>query len=603
MVHHRKIPVLTIAALITCAFPARVTASKLALSFGVESFGQAATGQSPNFPVPTAVPQGTQVRISSGSNNMETLSEALEQGFEGAYIGSKVGVEAKTTDQAIQDVLNDNADFAAISRPLTAAEIAQGLEAIALQRPKIAIVVDQSNPFSQSLTGSQFAQIFRGEINDWAEVGGTSRPIKLVDRSADSEVRQSLQPYPVFVSAPFEAAADATTLQPDTTEALAAALGQDGIGYVLASELTSQPSLKALQLHKTLPTDPRYPFSQPYSLVYARGAASPAVAAFLGYATGQPGQAVVADVDFSGSVLETSSPPVAASPDSISPAAGADDTADISENPPSETLNADAPLVDVEGRLINSSGFLINEEGDLVDENGSLLATGAGGVLGAGVDPDSIEGSDAESDYTEEGIGEQPGGIEDQTAERGRWWWLLLPLAGLALLIWAAGKSSREEEIGYIADANTDTGVTSDLDNRIVSAFENDTFESDSSTDISHSSVLATSVTANSVSASSVLDGGETSVSTEHTADISTADVSTADINTVDMSRIDADINNIDIDDDRDEAPPTETVIQVAGEGSNDDDWLQRAKQRINEATEQMKQTAAEIRDDATERR
>ena len=32
-------------------------------------------------------------------------------------------------------------------------------------------------------------------------------------------------------------------------------------------------------------------------------------------------------------------------------------------------------------------------------------------------------------------------------------------------------------------------------------------------------------------------------------------------------------------------------------------DWLQRAKQRINEATEQTKQTAAEIEDDATRER
>ncbi len=36
---------------------------------------------------------------------------------------------------------------------------------------------------------------------------------------------------------------------------------------------------------------------------------------------------------------------------------------------------------------------------------------------------------------------------------------------------------------------------------------------------------------------------------------------------------------------------------------SDDEDWLQRAKQRINAATEQMKQTAAEIKDDDVEKR
>ncbi len=397
---------LTIAALIACAIPARVAASELALPLSIQTaiaqiaIAHFSLAQTPNFPVPTVVPQGTQVRISSGSQKMETLSEALEQGFEGAYTGSQVDVEAKTTDQAIQDVLNDNADFAAISRPLTAAETAKGLEAIALQRPKIAVVVDQSNPFAQSLTGTQFAQVFRGEISDWAEIGGTARPIKLVDRPANNEVRQSLQPYPVFTAAPFEPAADAITLQPDTTESLATALGPDGIGYVLVSELPNQPSLKALPLHRTLPTDSRYPFSQPYALVYARGAASPAVAAFLGYATGQPGQAIIARTDLS----NTSRSAVAASPDSASTAAGNADTTDADGNASSTTPNADGRLFDAEDRLINSAGFLINQNGDLVDENGTLLAAGAEGVLGAGVDPDALNADAIEGRRTQKGI-------------------------------------------------------------------------------------------------------------------------------------------------------------------------------------------------------
>ncbi|MGD1897714.1 MAG: substrate-binding domain-containing protein, partial [Phormidesmis sp.] len=95
------------------------------------------------------------------------------------------------------------------------------------------VVVDKDNPFSRSLTGSQFALIFRGEIQDWAAVGGPAGPIKLGDRPAASETRQALRPYPVLTTAPFNAAAGATTLEADTTEALVEALGNDGIGYVL----------------------------------------------------------------------------------------------------------------------------------------------------------------------------------------------------------------------------------------------------------------------------------------------------------------------------------------------------------------------------------
>ena len=130
-------------------------------------------------------------------------------------------------------------------------------------------------------------------------MGGSAGPIKVIDRPDTSETRQALKPYPVFTTAEFKTGDTATQLSEDSTAALAKALGKDGIGYMLVSELEGQPDIKAIQLHQTLPDDPRYPFSQPYSFVYA-GGASPAVAAFLGYATGNPGQSVLNNANLSG---------------------------------------------------------------------------------------------------------------------------------------------------------------------------------------------------------------------------------------------------------------------------------------------------------------
>ncbi len=329
----------------------------------------------------------------------------------------------------------------------------------------------------------------------------------MVDRPATSEIRQSLKSYPVFGSAPFEAATGATTLQSDTAEALTEELGPNGIGYVLVSELINQPSLKALQLHKTPPTDPRYPFSQPYSLVYARGVTLPAVAALLGYATGQAGQAAVARVSLS----DNSSQAVVASPTTGSEetAGNAEASSSTSPNAVVETndagktnvngtlvapivgigtLNADGQLVDTEGKLINSEGFLIDTEGELIDADGNLLAEGANGVLGAGIDPDAIRSGidDVEGEYIVGEIDEESGNISSLDAERGRWWWLLLPLAGLALLIWAAGKNSSEEETGYATSSSSDstneastsiasTNLDSVQDDRIVSNLDSST--------------------------------------------------------------------------------------------------------------------------------
>ncbi|MEL6262950.1 MAG: substrate-binding domain-containing protein [Cyanobacteria bacterium J06626_6] len=421
----------------------------------------------PTFPLPTAVPENTAVRISSGSDNMNAISEALRQGFEGDYANSEVSITTKSADQAIQDVLNDNADLAAISRPLTAEEKAQGLIEVPVRREKIAIVVGSNNPFAQSITGSQFAQIFRGEIKDWSAVGGAAGPIKLVDRPASSETRQALSPYPVFTTAPFEAADGATTVDADTTEAVVQALGADGIGYVLVGELAGQPEIKALQLHKTPPSDPRYPFSQPYSFVYA-GGASPAVSAFLGYATGNPGQAVVNDASISGTGLI---------PDATNGVAAAGTSAGTSTgNSNSAAGDAAAGSAADGGTNSGAAGTASNADPD----------GGANGTSEAGTEPEADggialfeEGEGANgTDATDEG-GAADADALDSTgtgngtsdpgalSNRGRWWWLLLPLAGLGLLIWAAGKRGSEEETGYITNA--------EQGDRIQSAFEAET--------------------------------------------------------------------------------------------------------------------------------
>jgi len=486
MVNRKTVSALTIAALIACAVPVKSKASALESSLIGQAIlsqailGQAVLGQAaPTFPVPASVEKGTEVTVSSSSDNMNAISAALRQGFEGTYANSKVTVETKDANAALQDVLNGNADLAAISRPLTAAEKQKGLIAVPVRREKIAIVVDKDNPFSNSITGSQFAQIFRGEIKNWLAVGGPDSVIKLVDRPASSETRQALSPYPVFTTAPFNAANGATTLESDTPEALIAALGTNGIGYVLVGELAGQPELKALPLHQTPPSDSRYPFSQPYSFVYA-GGASPAVSAFLGYATGNPGQAVVNDAGVSGVGLipdATGGGAIAAAGNTTgtatgSTSAGGEDSGSAEDSSNSETAgtsgsgsqpggeSATASGGEVDGATLAAAGVAAGPDG-IFGTDDDIDIAGPDGVFGTADDidiagPDGIIGTD---DDIEIGPAEAGAEIENTAAEdtlesQGSWWWLLLPLAGLGLLIWAASRTSSEEETGYIANAD-----------------------------------------------------------------------------------------------------------------------------------------------------
>jgi ABC-type phosphate transport system substrate-binding protein len=261
----------------------------------VRAFAQAQVAQvtqTPLFSLPETVPSGTTLSVQS-SPNLGVAVQALQQDFEAAYEGTTVGVEIASSDDALKALVDNEADLAAIGRPLTQAEQAEGLTTVPLERAKIAVIIGPDNPFTGNLTFAQFAAIFRGEITDWAQVGGPAGPIRFVDRPEISDTRRSLSQYDVFRGAPFETGATADPVAEDDTAVVIQALGRDGISYAIAPHVLDQPGVKIVPMHQTLPDDPRYPYSQPRYFVY-KGEPSPAVAAFLGYATAPAGLAVIA---------------------------------------------------------------------------------------------------------------------------------------------------------------------------------------------------------------------------------------------------------------------------------------------------------------------
>jgi ABC-type phosphate transport system substrate-binding protein len=246
----------------------------------------------PAFQVPAALPQGTALKI-EGSSSMAVINQGLKKRFEETFPGTTVNLASSGTNEALQALLTNAVDVAAIGRPLTEAEKAQGLKEIPVSREKIALIVSSDNPFKGNLTSEQFAKIFRGEFTNWSQVGGPNVPIRFIDRPATSDTRQALSQYPVFQAAPFKTGSNATQVRNDDTGAVVQELGQDGISYAIAGQVLNQPNVSVLPMHETLPSDPRYPYSQPRSYVY-KGTPNPGVLAFIGFATSAPGQEAIA---------------------------------------------------------------------------------------------------------------------------------------------------------------------------------------------------------------------------------------------------------------------------------------------------------------------
>ena len=505
MLPKKDAPVVAIALLLALTNAPKTFAASWTLQWVGTSANLAA------FPLPTNVPNGTAVKIAS-SSGMAAISQALKQGFEGKFPGSAIASQTSDANTAIKQLLDGKVDLAAISRPLTADEKAAGLVDVPISRDKIAVVVGDNNSFKGELTDDQFAKIFRGEITDWSQVGGQPGGIRVIDRPETSDLRQSFQGYPIFAGN-FATGANAVALPQDNTDEMLKALGANGIGYATARQVLDKPNVRTISMWGTPPTDPRYPFSQPFAYVYKGQNPSPAVQAFLGYASApeiQPAidQAKIGSTSAVGiappspteSVVASPSPAVAVSPGAtVSPTVNPSGTA----SPGATALvPAAEPAADTGwglpswlwwllplGLLALLLGWLFGdrrteEDPELTAEGGTLPEREApyvedlGGMATTGLEGSALGAGGAALDFsrstTEAGMGGFSDLATDTTARAGN---VDVPDDTMFSGLWGGTPDLAEDATGRVGDAaessdNALSGLFGDASNMTDNALE-----------------------------------------------------------------------------------------------------------------------------------
>jgi phosphate transport system substrate-binding protein len=251
------------------------------------------------FPLPTTVPSGTKVQI-DGSSSMQAVNQGLKERFQKQFPGTDVVIptQYQGSDSGIKAIVAGKADVAGIGRALTKTETAQGIAGKEIGREKIAIIVNEKNPYTGNLTLKDFAKIYRGEVTDWSQLPsakGAKGKIKVIDRPDTSDTRRAFANYPVFQNGKLKTGSNAQKLTEDSTQAVVDKLGEDGIGYAPADQIKSIPGIRAVTLHGTQPDNIKYPFSQPLTYAYKNkgGKISEGTKAFLGYVSDSSGQAAI----------------------------------------------------------------------------------------------------------------------------------------------------------------------------------------------------------------------------------------------------------------------------------------------------------------------
>ena len=141
---------------------------------------------------PGTLPQPAAVSIENkGSDTMVNLALAWAERYQQVNPNARISVSGGGSGTGITSLISGTVDIANASRRITEEELAAARQAgfdpqeFIIARDAIAIIVNPRNLVS-NLTLQQLSRIYRGEINNWSELGGEDREIVRLSRETNS---------------------------------------------------------------------------------------------------------------------------------------------------------------------------------------------------------------------------------------------------------------------------------------------------------------------------------------------------------------------------------------------------------------------------------
>lgn len=204
-----------------------------------------------------------------GSTSMEKVIGALGEAFEQDNPGMTFTYNPTGSGSGITAVAEGRCDIGLSSRNLHDSERAQGLTETVLARVGVAEVVNPDNPVSD-IAPETLAEIYRGEITNWKDVGGSDMEIVLIGREAGSGTRFTFE----TVTDTEDACRYRQELTSNGDVITAVEENPGAIGYAYLSSV--KETIKPLSIGGVLPTDESvrdgsYIVQRPYVLVTKSG--------------------------------------------------------------------------------------------------------------------------------------------------------------------------------------------------------------------------------------------------------------------------------------------------------------------------------------------
>lgn len=260
----------------------------------------------------TPAPEQTEVAVEDsgltgvisvvGSTSVTPVAQELADAFTAKETGVQIDVQGVGSTAGVKATDDGSANVGMASRELKEGEKAWGLTEHVIAYDGIAVVVNPANSLTD-LTKEQVTQIFKGEITNWKELGGSDKEIIVVSREAGSGTRGAFEE----ITKLLEKNAEGKEISIVTKEALIAdgngavkanvASKEFAIGYISLSYLDE--SVKGINIDGAEPTVDsilagEYKISRPF-LMLTKGDVAAETQAYLDFIFSAEGQAIVSE--------------------------------------------------------------------------------------------------------------------------------------------------------------------------------------------------------------------------------------------------------------------------------------------------------------------
>jgi phosphate transport system substrate-binding protein len=249
-----------------------------------------------------------------GSDTLVNLALAWAERYQQSRPNIRISVTGGGSGTGLAALINGTTDIANASRAITSDEIKQAKakgenpKEFVVSRDAIAVIVNPTNPINK-LTLKQISRIYKGETNNWSELGGENRPIVRLSRESNSGTHVYFLGAVIRLGSSTDKSifSEDTLLLPSSEGIISElkdnpnAIGYDGLGYVT-------PDVKVIAVAKDI-TGPyvlpsadtvnnnTYPISRDLYM-YTNGDPTGALKDYLDWIYTSEAQKIVSDLGF-----------------------------------------------------------------------------------------------------------------------------------------------------------------------------------------------------------------------------------------------------------------------------------------------------------------